>query len=118
MKSYDHKAIERKWQGIWEQEGAFHASDDKSQPKFYALIEFPYPSGQGLHVGHPRPYTALDIVARKRRMQGYNVLFPIGWDAFGLPTENYAIKNKIHPIGLGRSIPQIHPTINGHSGFF
>ncbi|MFR2465079.1 MAG: leucine--tRNA ligase, partial [Clostridia bacterium] len=97
MKSYDHKAIERKWQGIWEQEGAFHASDDKSQPKFYALIEFPYPSGQGLHVGHPRPYTALDIVARKRRMQGYNVLFPIGWDAFGLPTENYAIKNKIHP---------------------
>ncbi len=97
MKSYDHKAIEAKWQGIWEKEEAFRASDDKSRPKFYALIEFPYPSGQGLHVGHPRPYTALDIVARKRRMQGYNVLFPIGWDAFGLPTENYAIKNKIHP---------------------
>ncbi len=97
MKSYDHKAIEAKWQGIREKEEAFRASDDKSRPKFYALIEFPYPSGQGLHVGHPRPYTALDIVARKRRMQGYNVLFPIGWDAFGLPTENYAIKNKIHP---------------------
>lgn len=94
---YNPKQIEKKWQDIWESEGAFYASDDKSKPKYYALIEFPYPSGQGLHVGHPRPYTALDIVSRKRRMQGYNVLYPIGWDAFGLPTENYAIKNKIHP---------------------
>ena len=97
MVGYNPKEIEKKWQEIWEQEGSFCASDDKSKEKFYALIEFPYPSGQGLHVGHPRPYTALDIVARKRRMQGYNVLYPIGWDAFGLPTENYAIKNKIHP---------------------
>ena len=97
MKTYDPKQIEKKWQNIWEEEGVFHASETKDKPKFFALIEFPYPSGQGLHVGHPRPYTALDIVARKRRMQGYNVLFPIGWDAFGLPTENYAIKNKIHP---------------------
>lgn len=94
---YDHKKIEKKWQERWEKEGCFKASDDFSKPKYYALIEFPYPSGQGLHVGHPRPYTALDIVARKRRMQGYNVLYPIGWDAFGLPTENYAIKNNIHP---------------------
>lgn len=97
MVEYSPKEIEKKWQDIWEKEGAFYASEDKSKPKFYALIEFPYPSGQGLHVGHPRPYTALDIVARKRRMEGYNVLYPIGWDAFGLPTENYAIKNKIHP---------------------
>jgi leucyl-tRNA synthetase len=97
MMDYNPEKIEKKWQDIWEREGAFCASDDKSKPKFYALIEFPYPSGQGLHVGHPRPYTALDIVARKRRLQGYNVLFPIGWDAFGLPTENYAIQNKIHP---------------------
>jgi leucyl-tRNA synthetase len=97
VKTYDPKQIEKKWQNIWEEEGVFHASETKEKPKFFALIEFPYPSGQGLHVGHPRPYTALDIVARKRRMQGYNVLFPIGWDAFGLPTENYAIKNKIHP---------------------
>ncbi len=97
MLDYNPQTIEKKWQEIWENEGAFCASDDKSKPKFYALIEFPYPSGQGLHVGHPRPYTALDIVARKRRLQGYNVLFPIGWDAFGLPTENYAIQNKIHP---------------------
>ena len=95
--AYDHKTIEKKWQDRWEKEGCFHASDDHSKPKYYALVEFPYPSGQGLHVGHPRPYTALDIVARKRRMQGYNVLYPIGWDAFGLPTENYAIKNNIHP---------------------
>ncbi|MGI6141808.1 MAG: leucine--tRNA ligase [Caldicoprobacterales bacterium] len=97
MMDYNPSQIEKKWQDIWEKEGTFNASDDKSKPKFYALIEFPYPSGQGLHVGHPRPYTALDIVARKRRLQGYNVLFPIGWDAFGLPTENYAIQNKIHP---------------------
>ncbi len=94
---YNHKVIEQKWQKIWDDKKAFAASDDYSKPKYYALVEFPYPSGQGLHVGHPRPYTALDIVARKRRMQGYNVLYPMGWDAFGLPTENYAIKNKIHP---------------------
>ena len=94
---YNHKAIEKKWQKIWDDNQAFAATNDYSKPKYYALVEFPYPSGQGLHVGHPRPYTALDIVARKRRMQGYNVLYPMGWDAFGLPTENYAIKNKIHP---------------------
>ena len=94
---YNHHTVEKKWQKIWEEEKAFQASEDYSKPKFYALVEFPYPSGQGLHVGHPRPYTALDIVSRKRRMQGYNVLFPMGWDAFGLPTENYAIKNHIHP---------------------
>ena len=96
-RSYNHRAVEQKWQKIWDEEKAFAASNDFSKPKYYALVEFPYPSGQGLHVGHPRPYTALDIVARKRRMQGYNVLYPMGWDAFGLPTENYAIKNKIHP---------------------
>ncbi|KIR03341.1 Leucyl-tRNA synthetase [Lachnospiraceae bacterium TWA4] len=94
---YNPKTIEKKWQKIWEDEKAFAATNDYSKPKYYALVEFPYPSGQGLHVGHPRPYTALDIVSRKRRMQGYNVLYPMGWDAFGLPTENYAIKNKIHP---------------------
>lgn len=94
---YNPQEIEPKWQEFWEKEGTFRTSNDYSKPKFYALIEFPYPSGQGLHVGHPRPYTALDIVARKRRMEGYNVLYPMGWDAFGLPTENYAIKNKIHP---------------------
>ncbi len=95
--AYDPKKLEGKWQKIWEEEKAFCAENDYTKPKFYALVEFPYPSGQGLHVGHPRPYTALDIVSRKRRMEGYNVLFPMGWDAFGLPTENYAIKNKIHP---------------------
>ncbi|MDO5294576.1 MAG: leucine--tRNA ligase, partial [bacterium] len=94
---YNHKTIEKKWQKVWDDEKAFAATNDYTKPKFYALVEFPYPSGQGLHVGHPRPYTALDIVARKRRMQGYNVLYPMGWDAFGLPTENYAIKNHIHP---------------------
>lgn len=94
---YNHHTVEKKWQKIWDEEKAFATSTDYSKPKFYALVEFPYPSGQGLHVGHPRPYTALDIVARKRRMQGYNVLYPMGWDAFGLPTENYAIKNQIHP---------------------
>ena len=94
---YNHREVELKWQKIWDEERAFATSDDYSKPKYYALVEFPYPSGQGLHVGHPRPYTALDIVARKRRMQGYNVLYPMGWDAFGLPTENYAIKNHIHP---------------------
>ncbi len=95
--AYNPKSIEKKWQKIWDREKAFAATNDYSKPKMYNLVEFPYPSGQGLHVGHPRPYTALDIVSRKRRMQGYNVLFPMGWDAFGLPTENYAIKNKIHP---------------------
>ena len=94
---YNFKQIEKKWQTYWDEHKSFAAGTDKSKPKFYALVEFPYPSGQGLHVGHPRSYTALDIVARKRRMEGYNVLYPMGWDAFGLPTENYAIKNKIHP---------------------
>ena len=95
--SYNFKKIEEKWQNIWEEKGVFSAKDDFSKPKFYALIEFPYPSGKGLHVGHPRSYVALDIVSRKKRMQGYNVLYPIGWDAFGLPTENFAIKNKVKP---------------------
>ena len=94
---YDFENIDKKWQGEWENAKAFEASDDYSKKKYYVLVEFPYPSGQGLHIGHPRPYTAMDIVARKKRMEGYNVLFPIGWDAFGLPTENYAIKNHIHP---------------------
>ena len=94
---YDFTAIENKWQKYWDEHKTFHAENDYSKPKFYALVEFPYPSGQGLHIGHPRPDTAMDIVSRKRRLQGYNVLFPMGWDAFGLPTENFAIKNKIHP---------------------
>ena len=94
---YDYKKIEKKWQDIWDEKGTFHAVNDYSKPKYYALVEFPYPSGQGLHVGHPRSYTALDIVARKKRFEGYNVLYPMGWDAFGLPTENFAIKNHIHP---------------------
>ena len=97
MQSYNFKKIEKKWQDKWEEAGCFHAVNGSDKPKFYGLVEFPYPSGAGLHVGHPRSYTALDIIARKRRMEGYNVLYPIGWDAFGLPTENYAIKNKIHP---------------------
>ena len=97
MNKYDFSSIERKWQKYWDENKTFSATNDYTKPKFYALVEFPYPSGQGLHIGHPRPYTALDIVSRKRRMEGYNVLFPMGWDAFGLPTENYAIKNKIHP---------------------
>ena len=94
---YDFAAIEKKWQKIWDEEKTFAASDDFSKPKYYTLIEFPYPSGAGLHVGHPRSNTAMDIIGRKKRLQGYNVLFPIGWDAFGLPTENFAIKNHIHP---------------------
>ena len=94
---YNFREIEKKWQKKWVEEKTFAAKDDYSLPKFYALVEFPYPSGNGLHVGHPRPYTALDIVARKKRMQGFNVLYPMGWDAFGLPTENYAMKNHIHP---------------------
>ena len=94
---YDYSAIEKKWQKYWDENESYKVEIDHSKPKFYALVEFPYPSGQGLHVGHPRSYTALDIVSRKKRMDGYNVLYPMGWDAFGLPTENFAIKNKIHP---------------------
>ncbi|QQK07583.1 leucine--tRNA ligase [Miniphocaeibacter halophilus] len=97
MENYNPNAIEKKWQKHWDDFKPFKTEIDKNKEKFYALIEFPYPSGEGLHVGHPRPYTALDIVSRKRRLQGYNVLYPMGWDAFGLPAENYAIKNKIHP---------------------
>lgn len=97
LNKYEHKQIEKKWQDIWDAKECFVAPQDFTKPKFYALVEFPYPSGQGLHVGHPRSYTALDIVARKKRMQGFNVLYPMGWDAFGLPTENFAIKNHIHP---------------------
>ncbi|MDD6483681.1 MAG: leucine--tRNA ligase [Clostridiales bacterium] len=97
MQPYNFKNIEKKWQDKWEEEGIFHAKTNSEKPKYFAMIEFPYPSGAGLHVGHPRSYTALDIIARKRRMEGYNVLYPIGWDAFGLPTENFAIKNNVHP---------------------
>lgn len=97
MPKYNPQTIEKKWQNIWDNEQVFRTSDDRSKKKFYALVEFPYPSGEGLHVGHPRPYTAMDVVARKRRLEGYNVLFPMGWDAFGLPAENYAIQTKIHP---------------------
>ena len=99
---YEFNRIERKWQDRWEKENLYHAETGGDKPKFYALVEFPYPSGQGLHVGHARPYTAMDVVARKRRMDGYNVLFPMGYDAFGLPTENYAIKNHIHPAKVTR----------------
>ncbi len=95
--SYPFKEIENKWQNIWLQNKAFSASDNSSKPKYYVLIEFPYPSAEGLHVGHPRSFTAMDIIARKRRMEGHNVLFPIGWDAFGLPAENFAIKHGVHP---------------------
>ena len=94
---YNFKEIEKKWQKHWEKNEAFKAGEDFKKPKCYGLVEFPYPSGQGLHVGHPRGYTALDIIVRKKRMEGYNVLFPMGWDAFGLPAENYAIANKVHP---------------------
>ena len=97
MPKYNPQTIEKKWQNTWDNEQVFRTSDDRSKKKFYALVEFPYPSGEGLHVGHPRPYTAMDVVARKRRLEGYNVLFPMGWDAFGLPAENYAIQTKIHP---------------------
>ena len=95
--AYNFKEVEAKWQKKWEKEGTFNAKQDFTLPKWYGLVEFPYPSGQGLHVGHPRSYTALDIIARKKRMQGYNVLYPMGFDAFGLPAENYAIKNHVHP---------------------
>ncbi|TSC76724.1 MAG: leucyl-tRNA synthetase, partial [Parcubacteria group bacterium Gr01-1014_29] len=94
---YNPQKIEKKWQAMWEKKKLYRATDGSKKKKYYALIEFPYPSGDGLHVGHVRSYTAMDIIARKRRMEGYNVLYPIGWDAFGLPTENYAIKAKIHP---------------------
>ncbi|HWQ58055.1 MAG TPA: class I tRNA ligase family protein, partial [Clostridia bacterium] len=97
LKRYDHDSVELKWQKKWAEARCFEAVEDCKKPKFYGLIEFPYPSGQGLHVGHPRPFTAMDVVCRKRRLEGYNVLFPIGYDAFGLPTENYAIKTGIHP---------------------
>ena len=97
MATYNFKSVEKKWQKIWEENGTFYAKEDYSLPKYYCLVEFPYPSGQGLHVGHPRSYTALDIVARKKRLQGFNVLYPMGYDAFGLPTENFAIKNHVHP---------------------
>ena len=97
MNYSEHKRIDKKWQDRWYSENIFRADNDSDKPKFYTLIEFPYPSGVGLHVGHTRPYTALDVVSRKLRMDGYNVLFPMGWDAFGLPTENFAIKNHVHP---------------------
>lgn len=97
MKDYNYSQIEKKWQQIWDEKQTFAAKEDYTLPKFYGLVEFPYPSGQGLHVGHPRSYTAIDIVCRKKRLEGFNVLYPMGWDAFGLPTENYAIKNHIHP---------------------
>ncbi|MDR2506120.1 MAG: leucine--tRNA ligase [Oscillospiraceae bacterium] len=100
---YNHKKTEKKWQRVWEEQGAFKAENSSDKPKYYSLVEFPYPSGDGLHVGHPRPYTAMDIVSRKRRMEGYNVLFPIGFDAFGLPTENYAMKNHIHPAAVTKT---------------
>lgn len=136
---YNFKKIEKKWQDIWYSQNTFAAKNDYTLPKFYCLVEFPYPSGQGLHVGHPRSYTALDIVARKKRLQGYNVLYPMGWDAFGLPTENYAIKNHVHPAevtkqniahfkqqlqslgfhltGQGKLTQPIPNIINGLSGF-
>ena len=97
MKKYDHSKIEKKWQTIWEKKGIYHAQKNSKKKKYFSLIEFPYPSGEGLHVGHPRPYIGMDVISRKRRMQGYNVLYPIGWDAFGLPTENYAIKTGKDP---------------------
>src|ERR1700676_4842441 len=97
MKNYDHKKIEKKWQDLWEREGVYRAIDNAAEKKDYLLIEFPYPSGDGLHVGHVRSWTALDVVARKHRAEGKNVLYPIGWDAFGLPTENYAIKTGRNP---------------------
>ena len=110
---YDFKSIESKWQKRWQDEKSFKALDDYSMPKYYALVEFPYPSGAGIHVGHPRSYTALDIVARKRRMQGYNVLYPMGWDAFGLPTENFAIKNHIHPaIVTKNNVARLNPSFS------
>ena len=103
MPEYKFKAIEQKWQEIWEERGVFTASQSTTKPKYYALVEFPYPSAEGLHIGHPRSYVALDIIARKRRMEGFNVLYPMGWDAFGLPTENYAISTGQHPRSITRT---------------
>ena len=103
QRAYNPQVIEPKWQKKWEESGIFRAQFPSDKPKYYCLIEFPYPSGNGLHVGHPRSNTALDIIARKRRMEGYNVLYPIGYDAFGLPTENYAIKNKVHPAAVTKA---------------
>ena len=97
MHEYDPQKIEKRWQEEWDKSGIYQAENHSKKPKYYALIEFPYPSGDGLHVGHPRPYIGLDLIARKRRMEGFNVLYPIGWDAFGLPTENYAIKTGKNP---------------------
>lgn len=97
MANYDFKSAEQKWQDKWDESGVFHAEDGSDKKKFYALVEFPYPSGAGMHVGHIKAYSGLEVVSRKRRMEGYNVLFPIGFDAYGLPTENYAIKTGIHP---------------------
>ena len=94
---YDYTAIESKWQRYWIENKIYRTEDESDKPKFYGLFEFPFPSGMGLHVGHARPYTAMDVIARKKRMEGYSVLFPMGYDAFGLPTENYAIKNHVHP---------------------
>ena len=108
---YDYKAVEAKWQKVWEDEKTFHVEIDHKKPKFYALVEFPYPSGAGLHVGHPRSYTALDVVSRKRRKNGYNVLYPMGWDAFGLPTENFAMKNHIHPAIVTKSNVMVDATV-------
>ena len=117
MDRYDFKSIEKKWQTRWEDSGVFHAEQPTAEhvpekPKYYCLVEFPYPSGDGLPVGHPRSYTALGLVARKKRLEGWNVLYPMGWDAFGLPTENYAIATKIHPSIVTRD------NISGRSGFF
>ena len=108
---YDFTAIEKKWQSRWKEEKTFACQNgDTSKPKFYGLVEFPYPSAAGLHVGHPRPYTAMDVIARKKRMDGYNVLFPIGYDAFGLPTENFAIKNHVHPAKVTQdNIAELYP---------
>ena len=104
-KKFLPKQIEKKWQKIWEEQNIYRAKDFSKKKKYYALVEFPYPSGEGLHTGHVRGYTAMDIIARKRRMEGHNVLYPIGWDAFGLPTENYAIKKGVHPSVVTKKIP-------------
>ena len=109
---YNPQKIEKKWQKYWQEKNFYQAKDFSKKPKQYLLVEFPYPSGQGLHVGHCRSYTAMDIIARKRRMAGFNVLFPIGWDAFGLPTENYALKTGIHPqTATQRTVSYTHLTL-------
>ena len=117
QQKYNPAVIEPKWQEFWEKEGSFRTSEDRTKPKFYALIEFPYPSGEGLHVGHPRPYTALDIVSRKRRMEGYNVLFPMGWDAFGLPTEATPSKTRFIPASSQSGISPASSSSSDHSAF-